>query len=144
MDNQDLSRQVDLQKLYLRNMQIIKWRLKAVLDIRTGKTKTTYKMTNIFLLTHCTYSYELFHIHSEEQYRLLHELKRMFDHTEMNADSNADPVYQIDDAHSIWVHEGCFEVLNADGNRLLEPIRISEFARHPREYFNLIAGKIKE
>lgn len=47
MDNQDLSRQVDLQKLYLRNMQIIKWRLKAVLDIRTGKTKTTYKMTNI-------------------------------------------------------------------------------------------------
>ena len=103
-----------------------------------------YNMTNLFLLTHCTYSYELFHIHSEEQYRLLHELKRMFDHTEMNADGNSDPVYQIDDAHSIWVHEGCFEVLNADGERLLEPIRISEFARHPREYFNLIVGKIKE
>ena len=103
-----------------------------------------YNMTNLFLLTHCTYSYELFHIHSEEQYRLLHELKRMFDHTEMNADGNSDPVYQIDDTHSIWVHEGCFEVLNADGERLLEPIRISEFARHPREYFNLIVGKIKE
>jgi hypothetical protein len=55
-----------------------------------------------------------------------------------------DPVYQIDDTHSIWVHEGCFKGLNADGNRLLEPIRISGFARHPREYFNLIVGKIKE
>ena len=55
-----------------------------------------------------------------------------------------DPVCQIDDTHSIWVHEGCFEGLNADGNRLLEPIRISGFARHPREYFNLIVGKIKE
>ncbi len=40
-----VNRQVELQKLYLRNMQIIKWRLKAIADIRLGKTKTTFKMT---------------------------------------------------------------------------------------------------
>jgi len=42
-----LERQVELQKLYLRNMQIIKWRLNAIRDIQTGDRKTTYRMTNI-------------------------------------------------------------------------------------------------
>ncbi len=42
-----LNRQVELLRLYLRNMQIIKWRLKAVDDIRSGATKTTFKMTNV-------------------------------------------------------------------------------------------------
>lgn len=45
--DEKVNRQVELQKLYLRNMQIIKWRLKAIADIRSGKTKTTFKMTNI-------------------------------------------------------------------------------------------------
>ena len=47
MDNQELLRQTELQKLYLRNMQIIKWRLRSIRDIQSGKTKTTFKMTNI-------------------------------------------------------------------------------------------------
>ena len=42
----ELERQTELQKLYLRNMQLIKWRLRAISDIREGKTKTTYKITN--------------------------------------------------------------------------------------------------
>ena len=42
-----LQRQAELQRLYLRNMQIIKWRLNAIRDIQLGKTKTTYYMTNI-------------------------------------------------------------------------------------------------
>ena len=45
--DEKVNRQVELQKLYLRNMQIIKWRLKAIADIRSEKTKTTFKMTNI-------------------------------------------------------------------------------------------------
>ena len=47
MGNQELIRQIELQKLYLRNMQIIKWRLRSIRDIQSGKTKTTFKMTNI-------------------------------------------------------------------------------------------------
>ena len=101
------------------------------------------KYTNMFLLTHCTHSYELFNIHSEEQFRLLHELKRMFDHTEMNAKGN-DPVYRIDDKHSILVHEGRFDILNENGERLFDPpLRISDFSHHPRYYFNMIAERLK-
>ena len=101
------------------------------------------KYTNMFLLTHCTHSYELFNVRSEEQFRLLHELKRMFDHTEMNAKGN-DPLYRIDDKHSILVHEGCFDIINENGERLFDPpLRVSDFSRHPRYYFNLIAEKLK-
>ena len=101
------------------------------------------KYTNMFLLTHCTHSYELFNVRSEEQFRLLHELKRMFNHTEMNAKGN-DPLYRIDDKHSILVHEGCFDILNENGERLFDPpLRVSDFSRHPRYYFNLIAEKLK-
>ena len=42
----ELERQTELQKLYLRNMQLIKWRLRAISDIREGKTKTTFRITN--------------------------------------------------------------------------------------------------
>lgn len=47
MDKQELLRQTELQKLYLRNMQIIKWRLRAIYDIQSGKAKTSFKITNI-------------------------------------------------------------------------------------------------
>ena len=101
------------------------------------------KYTNMFLLTHCTHSYELFNIRSEEQFRLLHELKRMFNHTEMNAKGN-DPLYRIDNKHSILVHEGCFDILNENGERLFDPpLPVSDFSHHPRYYFNLIVDRLK-
>lgn len=103
------------------------------------------RYTNLFLLQHCTQSYELFNIHSEEQYRLLHELKRMFSDAAVNANAQAEPIYQIDNGKSIWVHEGCFDILNENGERLFEPpLRISDFARHPRQYFHMIADKISK
>lgn len=43
----DLERQVELQKLYLRNMQKIKWRTKAIFDVLKKKTSTTFEATNI-------------------------------------------------------------------------------------------------
>ncbi len=101
------------------------------------------KFTNMFLLQHCSQSYELFNIHSDAQYRLLHELKRMFSDTSVNANAQSDPIYQIDNGKSIWVHEGCFDILNENGERLFDPpLRISDFARHPRSYFGMIAGRI--
>ena len=103
------------------------------------------KYTNLFLLQHCTQTYELFNIHSDEQYRLLHELKRMFSDATVNANAQAEPIYQIDNGKSIWVHEGCFDILNENGERLFDPLlRISDFARHPRSYFGMIAERISE
>ena len=43
----DLERQTQLQIRYLRNMQIIKWRMKAIKDIRMNKCHTTYPATNV-------------------------------------------------------------------------------------------------
>lgn len=43
----NLEREAQLQKRYLRNMQIIKWRIKAIKDIRTNVCHTTYFGTNI-------------------------------------------------------------------------------------------------
>ena len=102
------------------------------------------KFTNLFLIQHCSQSYELFHIHSEEQYRLLHELKRMFNNATVNANAQSDPVYQIEGGRSVWIHEGCFDILNENGERLFDPpLRVSDFSRHPRYYFNLIAERLK-
>ena len=102
------------------------------------------KFTNLFLVQHCSQSYELFHIHSEEQYRLLHELKRMFDNAAVNANAQSEPIYQLDGGNSVWVHEGCFDILNENGERLFDPpLRISDFTRRPRYYFNMIAEKLK-
>lgn len=103
------------------------------------------KYTNLFLLQHCTQTYELFNIHSDEQYRLLHELKRMFSDATVNANAQSEPIYQINNGKSIWVHEGYFDILNENGERLFDPpLRISDFARHPRNYFGMIAEKIGE
>jgi hypothetical protein len=68
----------------------------------------------------------------------------MFDNATVNANAQSDPIYQLDGGKSVWVHEGCFDILNENGERLFDPpLRISEFSRHPRAYFNLIAEKIK-
>lgn len=48
MEKEDiLKRQSELQKLYLGNMQKIKYRMRAIEDIKSGKRSTTYNMTNI-------------------------------------------------------------------------------------------------
>ena len=46
-DDELIKRQSELQILYLRNMQKIKWRMNAIFDIRQGRRTTTYKQTNI-------------------------------------------------------------------------------------------------
>ena len=52
---------------------------------------------------------------------------------------------RIDVRKSIWVHEGCFDILNENGERLFDPLlKISDFARHPRSYFGMIAEKMGE
>ena len=45
--NANIERQTQLQIRYLRNMQIIKWRIRAIKDIRTNKCHTTYSAPNV-------------------------------------------------------------------------------------------------
>ena len=68
----------------------------------------------------------------------------MFNNADVNANAQNDPVYQLDGGKSVWVHEGCFDILDESGNALFDPpLRISEFSRHPRSYINMIAEKLK-
>ena len=47
MNEVPLERRVELQNLYLRNMQEIKWRIEAIDEIRSGKRTTRFLQTNI-------------------------------------------------------------------------------------------------
>lgn len=47
MSNKLVERQVELQRLYLRNMQEIKWRIEALDEIYSGKKTTRFFQTNV-------------------------------------------------------------------------------------------------
>lgn len=96
------------------------------------------KYTNLFLLKNCRQSYELFNIHSEEQYRLIYELRRIFNDTSVNESAtNHEPVIQVDAEHVIWARGGFFDLCNGDGE-IIERIRIADFAKRPRLFFGKI------
>ncbi len=99
------------------------------------------RFTNLFLLQNCTQSYELFSITSEEQYRLLYELKRIFK-DDVNVQSEG--ILRVGNK-ALWMHEGCLDILDENSKSLITPpLRISDFSRHPRRYFNMIADKLKK
>ena len=47
MNGVSLERRTELQKLYLKNMQEIKWRIEAIDEIRSGKRTARFLQTNI-------------------------------------------------------------------------------------------------
>ena len=54
MDDVSLDRRSELQKLYLNNMQEIKWRIEALDEIRFEKKTTRFFQTNIdFCVVDC-------------------------------------------------------------------------------------------
>jgi hypothetical protein len=100
------------------------------------------KYTNKFLLEHCTHSYELFNIRSEEEFRLMQEMKRIFDDLEIEG-GDAAPVYRPDDKHSIFVKDGSFVVLGEDGRTLMTMIA-SDFKRRPGRGFGKLAECLRK
>lgn len=101
----------------------------------------TAKYTNSFLLEHCSQTYELFNIHSEEQYRLLYELKKAFKEATVTS-NDSDPLFMVDKTHSIWAHNGKFEVLNDSGD-IMASYEISAFNKRPGTFFRSICECIK-
>jgi len=101
------------------------------------------RLTNLFLLTHVSQSYELFCVRSAEQYRLLYSLKQMLmDASEVGSDEAKR--YRLDGGLTVRLQKGSLEVLRADGKRLFEnPIRLSAFLEHPKYYFTEIVEKGK-
>ncbi len=95
------------------------------------------KFTSLFLLEHSQQSFELFNIHSEEEYRLMVEINKAFDNLSTSTTDNNSAVYRINDSHTVIVADGNFTITN-DNGEILGSISISNFARSPRAGFSTI------
>ena len=99
------------------------------------------KFTSLFLLEHSHQSFELFNIHSEEEYRLMVEINKAFDNLSTSTTDNNSAVYRVNDSHSVIVADGNFTITNDNGD-MLGSISISNFARSPRSGFRTLKGII--
>ena len=100
------------------------------------------KFTSLFLLEHSHQSFELFNIHSEEEYRLMVEINKAFDNLSTSTTEDNSAVYRVNDSHSVIVADGNFTITNDNGD-ILGSISISNFARSPRAGFSAIKGLIR-
>ena len=95
------------------------------------------KFTSLFLLEHSHQSFELFNIHSEEEYRLMVEINKAFDNLSTSTADNSSAVYRVNDNHSVIVADGYFTITNSNGE-ILDKISVSSFAKSPRAGFRRI------
>lgn len=100
------------------------------------------QFTNKFLLDNCTKSYQLFSIASEEEYRLMVEINKAFDDLDASTAKDNTTAYRINDTHTIAILDGCFTIMNDNGD-ILDKISISNFAKGPRAGFNKIKKMIE-
>ena len=103
----------------------------ALQDTAKGRPR----FTNKFLLDHCTKSYQLFSISSEEEYRLMMEINKAFDNLSAESADNNTTVYRVNDRNTIIVQDGLFTITNDQGE-ILNAIPISMFSHNPRSSFN--------
>ena len=99
------------------------------------------QFTNKFLLDHCTKSYQLFAISSEEEYRLMTEINKAFEVMSASTADNNAAVYRIKDNRSVIVADGHFTI-TSDAGEIIDSIAISSFARNPRAGFRKIKRTI--
>lgn len=104
-----------------------------ILDSFRGKPQ----FTNKFLLGHCTKSYQLFAISSEEEYRLMVEINKAFDNLSAATPDDQTTVYRINDRSAVIVADGYFTITDGNGT-ILDRISVSSFARKPRTGFHKI------
>lgn len=97
--------------------------------------------TNKFLLDHCTKSYQLFAISSEEEYRLMVEINKAFDNLAATSSDESTAVYRVNNTHSVIMADGCFTITNDNGD-ILDKITVSSFAKSPRTGFRKIKKAI--
>lgn len=126
-------------RMYYR-LTVNKWtRLKETIVYRDDRVYQP-RFTNLFLLENSRETYELFNIHSEEQYRLLTEIKRTF--VAMGLETRQDePLYRISENRSIWAHAGHFELLNEHGE-IIGHYPFDSFKKSPGRVFKQMKEKL--
>ena len=103
------------------------------------------KFTNQFLLFRAKQTYELFHIFSEQEYRVLQQLRRILARASEQVDEKE--AFPIDAGKSIRVQNDVFEILDEQG-KPMRSISVLDFSQHPMTYleeiFSLVARAPKE
>lgn len=130
----------DPEELYY-YFTVRKWESLSQVIMLQDTAKGRPQFTNKFLLDHCTKSYQLFAISSEEEYRLMVEINKAFDHMAASTSSENTAVYRINDAYSVIVADGYFTISNKDGE-ILEQVSVSSFAQNPRSGFRKIKNSV--
>lgn len=113
---------------------------------RTISVKCEYvsapKFTNIFLLNHCTNSYELFNVDTQKDYRLLQALNNMVN--DVSLKSKRKFVYRICKGLTIRLSDGYFNVFHKRRALFKASLKVSDFVYNPRSYFKMIKDKISK
>lgn len=122
--------------------RIKEWRqLPRVIEVKDEGVYAP-RLTNLFLLHHATQSYELFHVGSAEQYRLLYLLGRICATAAKNPANEQTLLCRLDARVTLSLQNGILDVLNQDGKTILNaPIRASDFLQHPKYYFGIIVER---
>ncbi len=99
------------------------------------------KYTNMFLLKNCIDSYQLFNIHSYDEYLLANFLDKL-QYPSPHTDST-DTVFTSSCGNTLVYADGSLAVFDARQKPLLDfSITLSDYSMHPKDYFNLLSDKI--
>ena len=113
--------------------KVRKWfKLPEIIAIQD--TDRTPRFTNRFLLKHCRESYQLFHIRSEAEYRLLMALRAAFTKIAADASQTDEAVYKVDDFYSVGTSGKMLYVTDREGNKIAE-VLAEQFAKSPKIAF---------
>lgn len=110
------------------------WRaLPSPIEIRDEGVSAP-KFTNLFLLEHCTQSFELFHIRSEADFRLMAAIRRAL--------AQSHQKYRIDEGHTLAAAKESFLLMDA-GGRILGRVPMDSFHRSPSSAFRQLKGMLQ-
>lgn len=91
------------------------------------------KYTNLLLLMSSRKTYELFHITSEQEWRVWRQIRRILSHASDGAELMA--TYPIEGGKSIRIKDGNLSLLDEKG-ALMRVASLSEFSLHPTQYID--------
>ncbi len=110
---------------------------------RTISVKYEYvsapKFTNMFLLTHCADSYELFNVGTQKEYQLLLSLNNMI--SDVNQRSEKQGIYRICNGLKIRRSNEKFNILYKRKPVFKTSLKVSDFIYNPRGYYIMIKEK---
>jgi len=101
------------------------------------------RLTNMFLLTHCRYSYELFHIHSAREYRIFSAIRKLAEAYEEKKETEGMSI-QIDTHLTLSVKDGAVKFFDKEKGEIKEAeAELGDIVSSLRDQCIFISGRLK-